>query len=118
APRPPYSLGHEIPAQPPSNNLRCHVRKYSKRVSSGSSRFALQSPGTLALSQSRNSSRNCCSSAVRFKSIQLSLLPPAQPSARIATGPAWYFLRNSFFRTFPIAFLGKLSQNSIDCGHL
>ena len=30
APRPPYSTGHTIPAQPPSANSRCHHRPASK----------------------------------------------------------------------------------------
>src|SRR3979411_1107283 len=39
-------------------------------------------------------------------------------SERSDIGTGWYFLRSSLFRTLPVAVLGKLSQNSIDCGHL
>src|SRR5882762_6905022 len=34
------------------------------------------------------------------------------------TSLSWYFFRSSLFKTFPVAVLGKLSQNSIDWGHL
>ena len=32
APRPPYSLGQEMPAHPASYSLRCHARRYAKRA--------------------------------------------------------------------------------------
>src|SRR6202050_5103253 len=108
APRPPYCLGQETPAHPPSNNLRCHVRRYSKRDSSDSSRRSAQSVGTLAVSQERNSSRNCVSSDVT-----VSCIPPPE----VAAAPS-YFFRSSVFSTFPVAVFANASQNSIERGHL
>src|SRR5277367_44577 len=67
--RPPYSLGHETAAQPPSYNFRCHARRYGNDSSSGFSRHSPQSFGTFDSSHARSSSRNFVSSAVRFRSI-------------------------------------------------
>src|SRR6266481_1264989 len=101
APRPPYSLGHETAAQPPSYNFRCHARRYGNDSSSGFSRHSPQSLGTFASSQVLSSSRNFVSSGVRFRSIQLSFqrerqqhAPPkktqaiSQPSASPPQKPA------------------------------
>src|SRR5215470_6128749 len=69
APRPPYSLGHEMPAQPASYSLRCQRFRYSNLCSSDSSRRSSQSVGTLAASHARNSSRKAISSGLRFRSM-------------------------------------------------
>src|SRR5579864_455811 len=70
APRPPYSLGQDTAAHPPSYNFRCQARRYGNDSSNGFSRHSLQSLGTFASSQVLSSSRNLVSSAVRFRSIQ------------------------------------------------
>src|SRR3954452_12817483 len=57
APRPPYSLGHERPVQPPSCSCFCHVRANSNQSSSPRG----GRPGLLASSQPRSSSLNACS---------------------------------------------------------
>src|SRR6201997_2119307 len=72
APRPPYSLGQETAAQPPSYNFLCHARRYGNDSSSGFSRHSPQSLGTFASSQVLSSSRNFVSSGVRFRSIRQS----------------------------------------------
>src|SRR5215208_1230911 len=56
-PRPPYSLGHDRPVQPPSCSFFCHERANSK--ASSSPRGAR--PGLLASSQERSSSRKASS---------------------------------------------------------
>ena len=66
APRPPYSFGHETPAQPAAWSLRCHSRSnsycaWSPALGAG--------PGWFSSSQARNSSRNACSSGVSVRSI-------------------------------------------------
>src|SRR5580704_23302 len=92
APRPPYCLGQETPAHPPANNLRCHVLRYSKRDSSDSSRLSAQSVGTLAVSQERNSSRNCISSDVKFRST------PTPYGTPLRDDPAYRCCRRSQFQ--------------------
>ena len=67
APRPPYSFGHETPAQPPSCSLRCQLRSNSNWT--WSPPFGA-SPGWFASSQARSSSRKACSSVVRVRSIE------------------------------------------------
>ena len=62
APRPPYSFGQEMPAQPASCSLCCHSRRKaitSSRPASGSG------PGWFSSSQARTSSRNSCSDGER-----------------------------------------------------
>src|SRR5260370_5977112 len=76
APRPPYSFGHDTAAHPPSYSFRCQAFKYGKDSSMGFSRHSLQSFGTFASSHERSSSRNCFSSAVRFKYILKNPSPP------------------------------------------
>ncbi len=66
APRPPYSFGHEIPAQPASWSLPCQSRRNSNLASSPSG----SAPGWLASSQARTSSRNACSSVVSVRSTE------------------------------------------------
>src|ERR1700730_5591646 len=73
---PPYSFGHETAAHPPSYSFCCQARKYGNDSSMGFSRHSFQSFGTLVSSQVRSSSRNCFSSAVRFRSIHD---PPSFP---------------------------------------
>src|SRR6478752_10209057 len=92
APRPPYSLGHEIPAQPPSYSLRCQRFRYSKRDSIDSSRRSSQSLGALAASQLRNSSRNLISSGLRFRS----MVPPEWSTGALAW--AWNEMNGHSFR--------------------
>src|ERR1700756_811290 len=92
--RPPYSLGQETAAQPPSYNFRCHARRYGNDSSSGFSRHSPQSFGTFDSSQPLSSSRNFVSSAVRFRSILQVLpksfqpisTPSARPHQQIAAG--------------------------------
>ena len=43
-PRPPYCLGQETPAQPPSKSLRCQARKKAKRSSMDLSPFCFCQP--------------------------------------------------------------------------
>src|SRR5438874_10485734 len=62
-PRPPYSTGHVMPAQPPSNSARCQPRLASKRsrsvvAASRRSRVA----GACSASHARASARNASSS--------------------------------------------------------
>ena len=65
APRPPYSFGHEIPAQPAACIWRCHSRSnsnwaWSPLVGAG--------PGWFASIHERTSSRNACSSELSVRS--------------------------------------------------
>src|SRR5262249_2340916 len=64
APRPPYSRGHETPAQPPSNIRRCQARSYA-RSATRSAPTGRRSRGTLASSQARASARNASSAALK-----------------------------------------------------
>src|SRR5579864_7542707 len=137
APRPPYSLGQETAAHPPSYNFRCQARRYGNDSSSGFSRHSPQSLGTFASSQLLSSSRNFVSSGVTFRSIQQSFQNAAATRApksasyfatfcesaaeacgRIVSLPCQYFLRSSFFRIFPVPVFGSDSKNSIDRGAL
>src|ERR1700721_876009 len=93
APRPPYSLGQETAAHPPSYHFRCHAPRYGNDSSSGFSRHSPQSLGTLASSQVLNSSRNLVSSGVRFRSIQQSFQKAAATHAPKIRNLFRYFLR-------------------------
>src|SRR6187549_4042692 len=78
APRPPYSFGQEIPAQPASWSFSCHSRRKaitSSRPLSGSG------PGWFSSSQVRTSSRNSCSDGERLRSTRrgYSLLSGSDP---------------------------------------
>src|SRR3954454_3548100 len=64
APRPPYSLGHDSPAQPASCSLRCHSRRNSNPSSSPGG----SSPGWFSSTQARSSSRKACSFGERVRS--------------------------------------------------
>ncbi len=65
APRPPYSFGHEMPAQPASYILRCQRRENSKASLSSSG----GSPGWFSASQPRTSSRKASSVGLRVRSM-------------------------------------------------
>src|SRR5436190_10567688 len=63
-PRPPYSTGHVIPAQPPSNSARCQPRLASKRsrsvvAASRRSRVAGACSASHARASERNGSSSC-----------------------------------------------------------
>src|SRR5215469_7433535 len=116
APRPPYSLGQETAAQPPSYNFRCQALRYGNDSSNGFSRHSLQSPGTLAANQDRNSSRKAISSDVRFRSIYIS--PRSLPDPLLRQPACLTLLRRFLFRIFPVPVFGKLSRNSTERGHL
>src|SRR4051794_11866755 len=67
APRPPYSFGQEIPAQPARCSWSCHSRRKaitSSRPASGSG------PGWFSCSQERTSSRNSSSDGDSVRSIE------------------------------------------------
>ena len=96
SPRPPNSAGQLMPAQPPSNSVRCQARSNS-RISWPSG--GRSSVGRLLRNQSRASSRNACSSAVRSRFMQATYRAPDGPSEaglslrgrrflRAAPGPA------------------------------
>ena len=66
-PRPPYSTGHWMPANPASALARSQSRRRRKLSSSGSDAQnpgRRHSPGTLSASQVRSSARNSSSAAV------------------------------------------------------
>ena len=76
APRPPYSFGQEIPAQPAACSFSCHSRRKaitSSRPPSGSG------PGLFASSQARTSSRNCSSDGDSVRSIAREHIAAAWP---------------------------------------
>src|SRR5258707_11258234 len=98
APRPPYSFGHDTAAHPPSYSFRCQAFKYGKDSSIGFSRHSLQSFGTFASSHERSSSRNCFSSAVRFKSIQKTPFEPGSAPALTEEPTKFSFLCPAFTR--------------------
>src|SRR6266542_138318 len=59
-----------MPAHPPSKSVRCHLRRYatwSTRFSAAIAPF--HAGGTFTFSHVRNSSRNFCSFAVKFRSM-------------------------------------------------
>src|ERR1700741_1049017 len=122
--RPPYSLGQETAAHPPSWSRRCQVLRFGNYSSSGFSRQLLQSLGALISSHDRNSSRKATSSPVRFRSIPVfcSFVGPRTAHHLFCvTRVAWpcrYFLRKSLFSTFPVPVFGRLSKNSTERGHL
>src|SRR4051794_25698193 len=67
APRPPYSFGQEMPAQPAACSFSCHSRRKaitSSRPASGSG------PGWFSCSQERTSSRNSSSDGDSVRSIE------------------------------------------------
>src|SRR4051794_28944125 len=66
APRPPYSLGQEIPAHPASWSLRCHSRR--KAITS-SSPLSGSGPGLFSSIQVRTSSRKDSSDGDSVRSI-------------------------------------------------
>src|ERR671919_121527 len=65
APRPPYSFGHEIPAQPASCSLLCHSRRNCTTSSSPSG----SGPGWFSSSQLRTPSRKPSSCGVSERSM-------------------------------------------------
>src|SRR4051794_29814088 len=67
APRPPYSFGQEIPAQPAACSFNCHSRR--KAITS-SSPASGSGPGWFACSQARTSSRNSSSDGDSVRSIE------------------------------------------------
>src|SRR6266516_6082212 len=67
APRPPYSAGHDIPAQPPAWSVRCQSRANSIQASVP---LRGSSPGWLSANQARTSSRKAVSSGVSVRSIR------------------------------------------------
>src|SRR6478752_7070155 len=92
APRPPYSDGQEMPAQPASCSWRCQSRRKlttaSRPSPSGSE------PGSFCSSQARSSSRNCSSEGESVRSIGRGAYiswPPGQtadPDPRRSSGTA------------------------------
>src|SRR5262249_30187387 len=112
APRPPYSLGQEIPAQPPSYSLCCQRFRYSKRDSIDSSRRSSQSVGALAWSQPRNSSRNLISSGLRFRSIGP---PGAQAPSPVFHQNEWPFILADKFTTLFLSLRSKPPKIYLHC---
>src|SRR5580700_4239169 len=90
APRPPYSLGQEIPTQPAACIFFCQATRFSSVSRSGATRESwasstLRSSVRLASSQARNSRRNSACSGASAKSIVCPLWafpfsPPVYPS--------------------------------------
>src|SRR3954468_13579691 len=72
APRPPYSFGHDRPAQPPSWSWPCQRRRHSKPSPSSSGGL----PGWFASSHARNSSRKASSLGLSVRSMR----PPSSLS--------------------------------------
>src|SRR6202012_1418345 len=80
APRPPYSFGQEIPAQPAACSLRCHS---PRNCITSSSEPSGSGPGLLARSQVATSSRNPSSDGESVRSIGR---PPYRSPGRSARG--------------------------------
>src|SRR5690348_10798819 len=79
APRPPYSLGQEIPTQPAACIVFCQAMRFSSVSRSGATRWSAASStqisgGRWASSQSRNSARNAACSGLSEKSMASLLL--------------------------------------------
>src|ERR1700722_1479602 len=70
-PRPPYSFGQAMPAQPPSHCVRCQARSYSRMPPS--QECGLGSLGAFSASQVRTSSRNSACSAEKSRSTPASV---------------------------------------------
>src|SRR3954449_10656333 len=84
-PRPPYSFGHWMPANPALAFSASHVRRISKAWSESWRRQkprSRHSLGRLASSQLRNSVRNCSSASLKVRSTcaVLSLAPSGEPN--------------------------------------
>src|SRR5262245_37819810 len=104
APRPPYSLGQETPAQPPSYTFFCQALRNCKSSLEACGcrwRNCKASDGTLAASQERNCWRNPSLSGVKQKSIILPLL--------LTTG----YLPTVFSSTIRLTSGGLLSLGSL-----
>src|SRR3954452_9916563 len=69
-PRPPYSLGHWMPAKPASALSASHLRRISKPASPCDRQKprCRHSAGRLSASQARNSVRNCSSASLKVRS--------------------------------------------------
>src|SRR2546423_1290798 len=89
APRPPYSCGQEMPAQPASLSARCQSRRKAKAASSPSGSL----PGWFLFSHPRSSSRKASSSGDRVKSTAAdpSTLGPMRIGIFLAYWP-WFSL--------------------------
>src|SRR5690242_17365512 len=94
-PRPPYSTGHVIPAQPPSNSARCQPRLASKRsrsVAAASSRARVA--GAWAASHARACARNVPSSSTaprwHYLQVEATLAPAGASELTRGHAPRWF----------------------------